>query len=216
MSVSVGTMQALVFVLGVAVVWLAIGVVAGVVMAKRGHDFRTWFGLGAIAGPLVIRLIADADADQPGETPAAVRHTEGVPGHGPVDVLIGVDGSSASFHAVVEVTRLLGPRVGRVAVAAVIDVEGSREYSPDRDRADAENDLAAAAEYLATLDITPSTRVLSGLPAPALDRLATEEGFDLLAIGPRGRGLSNRVLGSTAEQLVAASHRPLFIASVEA
>jgi nucleotide-binding universal stress UspA family protein len=205
-------MNALIFVLGVAVVWLAIGVAAGVVMARRGHDFRTWFGLGAISGPLVIRLIADADAPEP----AGARDVAtGFPGDGPVDVLVAIDGSPESYRALREVTELLGDRIGRISVAAVLDIEADSDLSPDHDRERARADLAAATEYLASVDLDPTVTILTGAPAPALERHAVDGGFSLVAVGPRGRGLATQVLGSVAAHLVRASPLPVLVASTQ-
>jgi hypothetical protein len=40
----------------VMVAWLAIGVVTGIAMGRRGHDGFTWLVLGATLGPLVVPL----------------------------------------------------------------------------------------------------------------------------------------------------------------
>ena len=40
----------------VMVAWLAIGVVTGIAMGRRGHDAFTWLLLGATLGPLVVPL----------------------------------------------------------------------------------------------------------------------------------------------------------------
>ena len=205
-------MNALVFVLGIALVWLAIGVVTGVIMARRGHDFRTWFGLGAISGPLVVRLVADAD--RTGVGPQRQTKT-GFAGPGPVDVLVGLDGSPESFRVLADVVELFDTRLGRVTVAAVVDIEGERTHSPDDDRARAEADLRAAVEYLAStpLDVTPTTRLLSGQPAFALQHHALDEAFDVIAVGARGKGLSSQVLGSVASHLVRNNQLPVLVAS---
>ena len=203
-------MNAVVFVLGIVALWLVIGLVSGTVMARRGHDFRTWFGLGTIAGPLVVRLIADAE---PVEAAAPHRTKHGFPGRGPVDVLVGIDGSTDSFRALTEVAELFGSRLGRVTVAAVLDIEGERAHSPDDDRARAEHDLDAAVQYLASVDVTPTTQLLTGRPAQVLEQHAIDEGFDLVAVGPRGSGLSARVLGSVAEHLVRSGRHPVLVAS---
>ncbi len=40
----------------VMVAWLAVGVVTGIAMGRRGHDAFTWLLLGATLGPLVVPL----------------------------------------------------------------------------------------------------------------------------------------------------------------
>jgi len=53
---------------------------------------------------------------------------------------------------------------------------------------------------------------VSGSPADALGRLAEEGGYDLLAIGARGRGASKALLGSVATRLARGTGVPVFIA----
>ena len=48
----------------------------------------------------------------------------------------------------------------------------------------------------------PATVILSGRPADALSGYAHRHNTDLIAVGARGKGLSEAALGSVAEQLV--------------
>jgi nucleotide-binding universal stress UspA family protein len=60
---------------------------------------------------------------------------------------------------------------------------------------------AAAARVVGA---SPTTVVLTGRPADALIGYAKHHDVDLVAIGARGRGLSETIVGSVAEQLVRA------------
>lgn len=80
-----------VLLIGLAV-WLTVGVTLAVLMGRRGHNPFDWFLLGAILGPIAlpsawIRIKAESGASGRSLI-AAVPEA----GHGPVDVLIGIDG----------------------------------------------------------------------------------------------------------------------------
>jgi hypothetical protein len=53
--------------------WLAIGVVSGITMGRRGHDGFTWMLLGATLGPLVIPLALSTQRRTGPTTPPAAR-----------------------------------------------------------------------------------------------------------------------------------------------
>jgi nucleotide-binding universal stress UspA family protein len=75
----------------------------------------------------------------------------------------------------------------------------------ERDRAATE--LATFADQLAVpSDTTLLTSRWDGLP-----RLAWAGGYDILAVGARGRGLSRAILGSVATRLTQGSPVPLLI-----
>jgi nucleotide-binding universal stress UspA family protein len=145
----------------------------------------------------------------------------GVPGRGPVDVLVGVDGSPEAAAALATVLDLLGPRLGRLALATVTDLDASVEH--DRRRAQAYPELERQAERVrAWLSTQPSVPggdgprmpellLLAGRPAEALQRLAVERGDDLLVVGTRGAGLSKVLLGSTANELAAHAKVPVLL-----
>ncbi|GAA4547035.1 universal stress protein [Streptomyces collinus] len=54
--------------------------------------------------------------------------------------------------------------------------------------------------------------VLSGPPAQALMSYASEQGIDLIVVGTHGRGLSRRLLGNVAQELVRQSTVPVLVA----
>ena len=132
-------------------------------------------------------------------------------------MLVGVDGSEGSDAAAVSIVRVLGPHLGSLTLATVVDYETAVDHvgptnETDRDRAQADARLTAAADDLeASLGWRPSAVVLAGKPAPALLGHAHDEHFDLVAIGRRGRGLSKVLVGSCATELAQASSVPVII-----
>jgi nucleotide-binding universal stress UspA family protein len=84
--------------------------------------------------------------------------------------------------ALLTVLDLLGPQLGRLTLATVIDLDASVEHDRAKDQARVE-----------------------------LRRRAVEGGHDLLAVGSRGAGLSKVLLGSTAATLAARSKIPVLL-----
>ena len=57
----------------------------------------------------------------------------GDPGRGPVDVLVGIDGSPESAASTTAALELLGDRVGRLTLVAVTDLDGSYAGREERE-----------------------------------------------------------------------------------
>jgi len=112
----------------VVVLWILIGVIASVVMGRRGHASFTWLLLGALLGPLVIPvgLSADRSARRPDPRLQVRRLREGGSGAGPVDVLVGIDGSDRSIEALRAAVGLFSEGIGRLTLAGVIDFDSAR------------------------------------------------------------------------------------------
>ncbi|MEX2100128.1 MAG: universal stress protein [Acidimicrobiia bacterium] len=138
----------------------------------------------------------------------------GTHGKGSLRVLVGVDGSDEARTALRTAIRLLGPRLGALTLASVIDYDTamSDEPWPERDRALAELEWCA---QLAGDKECPSagTVLLAGVPSEALVRHAREHGHDLLVIGTRGRGASKLVLGSVASRVARHVDVPVLLVS---
>lgn len=184
------------FALLVAAVWLAIGIVVSIGMRRRGHAFFTWWYLGAMLGPLALPLALDAIFR--GRRLAVTMVSAPSTHAGGVAVLVGIDGSAASLATAHAAVALLGDRVDRFTLAAVVDYDAVSGGRADR-RSHAEGELAHAA---AALSGVPTERViLVGAPAEALASAARDGGFDLLVVGSRGRGASRALLGSVASHL---------------
>lgn len=163
-------------------------------------------------GPLAIPVAISSIRREQAATPRLIG--TGAAGPGPVDVLVGVDGSPEATAALRTVAGLLGGRLGRLTVAAVLDFDTAESDMQWNERERALAELTRAADELeATLGRRPETRLLAGAPAEALGQFAADEGFELLAVGSRGWGLSKLMLGSVAARLAEGSTVPVLIVS---
>ena len=181
--------------------WIASGLGASYVMARRGHDPFTWWWMGALLGPLVIVTAIARIRREASTTPA--RIVTGEKGQGTVDVLVGIDGSPQASAALDAVVRLLGERIGRMTLALVEYID---DATPDQDS------LVALRREAARLgSLKPELLVLQGAPARMLAEHGRIGDFDLIVVGSRGSGLSELLLGSVAETLAKSSPVPVLI-----
>lgn len=191
----------------IAVAWGTIGVVAAILMGRRGHNSFAWLILGAALGPLCIPVAMVAVFEE--RTHVKREVVDGRAGQGPVDILVGIDGSRESEAALRRTGALFGTYIGRLTLASVedFDTAGSGDPLMSEDRTALRLERMAS-EFGAQ---RPSAIILSGRPAEALIRYATDEGFELIAIGRRGRGASKAVMGSTASRLARGADVPVII-----
>jgi nucleotide-binding universal stress UspA family protein len=201
-----------------AVLWVGIGLLLALVMGRHGHDPFAWWLLGTLLGPLALPLAVAADQRR-GEPAWLVR--SGRPGRGPVDVLVGLDGSAEAAAALAAVLELLGPQLGRLTLATVVGLDGSVEHDRAQARARAELErqgrlvqlrLSTGQHGPHDARRVPALVLAAGHPAQVLSRLAAEGGYDLLVVGSRGAGLSKVLLGSTATSLAAHAKVPVLVA----
>ena len=101
-----------VLVLVVAVAWLSIGLTLSLVMGRRGHDAFSWLILGTLFGPLGAVFAVEARGEEHMRPELVAPRTSG--GSGPVDVLVGIDGSPESTSALRAAVELLGPDIRSV------------------------------------------------------------------------------------------------------
>ena len=206
-------MSATAFLFSVFVLWVVIGVVSAFVMGRRGHAPYPWLVLGAVLGPFVIPVALAQTRDR---KRISVPHVDASAYRGPVDVLVGIDGSVESLAAADIVTRLLDERIGRLSLATVVTYEAGDVTGSDVRHA-AEDELARVAAHVGSRPTSKvETVILVGRPDHALLSYATEGQFDLVAIGSRGRGASKLVLGSVARQLSGTTPVPVLIANASA
>ena len=204
-------MSATMALLIIAVVWVAIGVAASLVMGRRGHTPWVWLVLGGILGPLAVAMARANMAREADVRPRAVL--AGEPGPGEVDVLVGVDGSPQARGGLQSVVELLGSRLGRLTIATVVAYDTALTDLPTQEHDHALGELERCADGVRSLGATPATVVLAGAPDQALVDYARDEGYDLLVIGNRGRGLSRLAFGSVAQRLAGGSSIPVMIIS---
>jgi nucleotide-binding universal stress UspA family protein len=192
----------------IAVAWVLIGAVVALVMGRRGFHAWSWLVAGVVLGPLSVPLAVSATRRTPPTLFRAV--SEGMAGPGEVDVLVGVDGSDESRVALTSALDLLGTRIGRLTLAAVVDRDTAETPGLWEDEARA----AACLEEMSGAVTTPrpGTVLLEGSAAQALMGYASSEGYEMVAVGHRGRGASIAVLGSVATRLAKDPSVPVLIA----
>lgn len=188
----------------VAVSWLTVGLTLALFMGRRGHDPFSWLVLGTLFGPLGAIFAAEARAsEKPGPAELVVAGQPG--GAGPVDVLVGSDGSPESRAALAAATELLGPRLGRLTLATVIPFDSGVE-------AQRQARVALELEWQGeAVPGGPQLELLHGRPADALLDRTVEGGYDLLVIGTRGAGASTAILGSTAVDVARSAKVPVLL-----
>ena len=107
---------------------------------------------------------------------------------------VSVDGCSRRVPQAAE-------RLGRLTLATVVTYEAG-DLAHSDERGAAEDELArAAANFGSQVTCGIDTRVLVGRPDSALVAHATDNDFDILAIGSRGRGVSKLLMGSAARHV---------------
>jgi nucleotide-binding universal stress UspA family protein len=184
-----------------AVVWPVVGLLAGLLMARRGYD-PLWVLIALPLGPLFVPIALERIRRRPGV--AAFGSTGEPPDRisavaGP-RVLVGLDGSEQSSRALDRVIDLFGPRCGLLVLAEVIPFDATEAGT--RDSIDEAARRLAEVAAGVTISGGVHTEVLTGPAGPALRRLAEDQDMDLLVVGRRGRGMSVRMLGSVSADLV--------------
>lgn len=186
----------------VAGAWVLEALVLGYVMGRRGYEAYSWTLMAMVLGPLILPVAISYVLRSPSREPKLLRPGHG--GAGPIDVLVGVDGSPESAAAVTQAVALFGPRAGRITLARVVPVGATRETEQ---LAEAELEAACAAHP----DLDPSTVVLRGEPIAALREYLRRLGYEVLVVGTRGSGRSKAVLGSAAAGLARGAGIPVLL-----
>jgi nucleotide-binding universal stress UspA family protein len=179
--------------------WVSVGPILALVMGRLGYSPAGWGLVGMMLGPLAVPAAAGALWHRSAGTADVVAI--GDPGSGTLAVLAGIDGSEFSRAALERAVGLLGDRIGRLTVAAVVPF--------DTVATDAQAWLDAAGASLRGTH--PEVVLAHGDPAAVLVRLAHEGRYDLLVVGSRGRGLSPLLFGSVARTVVAQSQVPVLL-----
>lgn len=196
-----------------------IGFVLAIVMGRLGRSPFAWGLLGLLLGPIALLLaLVEVRNERPWWTRLVAS---GEPGSGPVDVLVGIDGSPESAAATTAALELLGDRVGRLTLVAVTEVDDSVAGREERARLRGELERQAEAvrawqqdqrrTVKAVRSVIPELQLMSGPPARTLDTIAAEDGYGLLVVGARGAGMSSVLLGSVATSLAARASVPVLV-----
>ena len=190
----------------IATVWISIGVILGFVMRKRGHEFYGWFALGSVLGPLAIpvafeRVRAESQVD---ESLHGARRTPG-----DFDVLVALDGSEASEEALKRALPLLEASPTSYTFATVLPYEAHALPDGAEEKTRASEMLRNAAGLVDSKHT--KVEVLYGEPSRVLLEYADRTGQDMVVIGARGRGASQRVFGSVATAVVNECEVPVLV-----
>ncbi|WP_410535213.1 universal stress protein [Streptomyces sp. KL2] len=193
------------YVLIAVAVWIAAGLLTVWWMARRGHGGPGWLFMGVVFGP-VLALIA---GERVRRRPTRVARTEAGPrGPGRLRVLVGVDGSPESEAALRLAVGLLGPCTETLVAAQVVDYDAA-ELDWHGRVVEAKSRLSAVAEESGGR--VTACEVLAGPPAAALARFAGENRIDVVVVGRHGRGLSKRLLGNVAQELLRDGSVPVLV-----
>ena len=199
--------------------FVCIGLVLAIVMGRLGYSSFTWGVLGLVLGPIALLLaLSSVRSGRPSWSRLVAG---GDPGSGPVDVLIGIDGSPESAAAASAALDLLGDRVGRLTLVAVTAIDDSLGGREEQARLQAELERQAQALQGAQRGrrqsgrteqtVVPALVLRSGQPAAVLEQMAVEDGYGLVVVGARGAGLSTVLLGSVATKLAAHASVPVLV-----
>ena len=123
-------------------------------------------------------------------------------------ILVGLDDSVFSRHAIEYVSRVRWPAGSRILVVSVLASAGGAGADDGATRAQAREALIAkAGQRTREAGLPTETRVLEGEPGHSLVAAAQSERCDLIVVGSRGRSrLAQLLLGSTAHHVVTHAH----------
>jgi nucleotide-binding universal stress UspA family protein len=181
------------------------------VASRSGRDPFSWVLSGAILGPFaVVALLAGRRIDR---APRAPRPT----GDGRGRVLVPTDGSDSSLAAVEHVIQSHPPGVTLLAVLPLERQGGARADASSPSHREYEEELdghvAEARLRLERAGVNCRVEVRFGDPAAEITRLATEDGFERIVMGRRGRGgVAKLLLGSVSDQVVKSAPIPVTVA----
>lgn len=119
-------------------------------------------------------------------------------------ILVAYDGSEPALHALDQAAELATAFAGSVVtVVSVVPVHPGRvPVDPWDDRVVHQQELDAAVAHLAKRGVKAERLEPAGDPAPTIERLAVEGGFDTVVVGTRGKGAATRFLqGSVSEHV---------------
>jgi nucleotide-binding universal stress UspA family protein len=187
--------------------WALIGLILAFTMRRRGHDLIVWLVLGVILGPFAIPLAVERARFHGGERSTSAQKP--TPAHIGFDILVGVDGSDEARRALDSALALFGWYLTGMTIATVLDFDSELSPAAEERRAKAQEMLDGVAEVLVFEPI--KTKVLFGIPDRALSDFARTSGMEMIVVGARGRGASERLFGSVTERLVGGSEIPVFV-----
>jgi nucleotide-binding universal stress UspA family protein len=129
-------------------------------------------------------------------------------------ILLAYDGGEPAHRALdltVDLARQFGASVTVVSVTPIHP--GRAPIDPWDDRPVHLGELAEAQQLLRDRGIEPQLLSPTGEPAPTIERIAAEGGFDTVILGSRGLGAVSRFLqGSVSEYVATHGHSTVIVA----
>ncbi|MGX6510265.1 universal stress protein [Rhodococcus sp. SJ-2] len=192
-------------------VWVLTGLATGLWMARKGHDPR-WTLIAVILGPLFVPIAFERIERNPRSVTSEPVAMWGAGGEesGGLRVMVGFDGSKEAEQALHTARQLFAPGGGVLELVAVVSYDDASDIDSEV-LAGAKERLEAAAS--GSEEIPVGYAVIAGPAGQSLRWFATEQHADVLVIGKRGRGMSNRMLGSVAAYLT--EHCPVPVLVVD-
>lgn len=184
-------------------VWVLAGLAGYVYLVRHAHPHPLWL-LGALMlGPFSLLVFGERV-----EQSAHVIVDRPAVGPSGMNVVVGLDGSPDSLHALDVARHLVESRSRCLVLCEVVDYDTEDDPSGTGVRA-ATRRLEQVAASLP--DDPVSVEVVAGRPAQALAEVADQQDAGLVVVGTRGRGLTRHLLGSVAEGMLATSTRPVLV-----
>jgi nucleotide-binding universal stress UspA family protein len=184
-------------------VWLLGGLAGYYYLYRHGHPSGVWLLGGLILGPFSLLVFIDRVE----RTSHVLVERPAVDASG-TKLVVGMDGSPDSEHALAVATTVMGDRRCCLVLCEVVDYD--TEIDPSGAGVSAATDrLEEVAKTLTDHNVT--VEVVAGRPVQALAEVAERHDADMVVVGTRGRGVSRRLLGSVAEGLLAQSRRPVMV-----
>jgi nucleotide-binding universal stress UspA family protein len=135
-------------------------------------------------------------------------------------VLVAIDGSEQSIRAAKMAAQLVKPDGGRLTLAYVVvpyplanaDLPIGVEEMNDSLETYGTKVLQQTRALLESSESPIDTRVLFGGAADAIDALARQDHYELIAVGSRGGGaIARLLLGSVTDRLLRISRTPILV-----
>jgi nucleotide-binding universal stress UspA family protein len=193
----------------VVITWVAIGLSAVIYLGRHGRRSPAWFVIGIALGPILLPIALEIAQREGTVLSRTVPPDVGAPAR--LTALVAVDGSEESDEALADAVRLLAPEGARFVLLTVLDPDLG-ENDPQA-RRDAEDLLASRAARIPAGSLPPVREVVAGEPSQVILERAGADAVDLVVLGRRGRGLSQMLVGSVADQVVRRSAHPVFLGS---
>lgn len=137
-------------------------------------------------------------------------------------ILVAVDGSPASLHALKETCRLVRAEHGSVGAVSVVPPHDGElrlvgvSNAIAKMHAPAQKALTDAAKEAESEGVNLQTYLVQGEPHEAIVSLAEEEEYDLISLGVKGHNVAETVLmGSTTARVIGFGQIPVLVIPLE-